>query len=572
MAGRDERSTVGDWFGSEQSIGRTRGTVFKWACLGATVLALGLMLVFLVYVFNDAIQPLTADVGWLLSFLVPLLVTVLGYAGYAYRRSPSAGRVAYTALGVPLVTAMFAGGIWIIFEHILTAHEWLALVVAVGLAAAIVEGHARVRTNVFFERLAVVVVVPLLTIVGIPAIDIDYPVRTPLLGQELFTISLSTPELLPSVRELILSIPMLPIASITFLVTFTLPIAAAMGWYIYGARESARDASITAALIGVLGAAGIVLGPALGVGPITWIVCAPIVAGSSGLYAERVIRQGRGRVGLTFPLAIAASIGIGLALVSAFGFNGPEAWIDWSFLTRAHDTTASEAGIYPTLVGSILMLLVIVVSAFPVGVGAAVYLEEYAPTQGRMSRVVELIEVNIANLAGVPSVVYGVLGLTIFIRTIGMGPGTALVGGLTVGLLILPIIIISAQEAVRSVPDSRRNAAYGMGATKWQTVRGVILPEAAPGILTGTILALGRAIGETAPLIMILMPAVVRTSPSSFMTRTGVMSRQIYTWSKQIDPSFRYGVLAAGVVTLLAVLLTMNATAIVLRNRYQRDS
>ncbi|MFW5977903.1 MAG: phosphate ABC transporter permease PstA, partial [Halohasta sp.] len=226
---------------------------------------------------------------------------------------------------------------------------------------------------------------------------------------------------------------------------------------------------------------------------------------------------------------------------------------------------------YPTLVGSVLILIVIVLSAFPVGIGAAIYLEEYASTEGRFGSLMELIQVNIANLAGVPSIVYGVLGLAIFINLIDMGRGTAVVAGFTVGLLILPIVIISTQEAIRAVPDSRRQASYAMGATKWQTVRNVVLPESLAGIFTGTILALGRAIGETAPLLMIGVASTVRVSPDSFLSRTGAMPRQILSWSTQITTEFRYGVLAAGVVTLLVVLLTMNAAAIVLRNRSQRN-
>ena len=218
-----------------------------------------------------------------------------------------------------------------------------------------------------------------------------------------------------------------------------------------------------------------------------------------------------------------------------------------------------------------MMLIVIVLSTFPVGVGAAIYLEEYAPSSGWGGRFVTLVEINIGNLAGVPSVVYGLLGLALFIRILTWPQGSVIVAGLAVGLLILPIVIISAQEAVRSVPDSFRQASYGMGATRWQTIRQVVLPEAMPGILTGTILALGRAIGETAPLLMIGAAASVRLAPNGFFDTSSMMPRQIYSWSSELEPAFRHGVLAAGVITLLAVLLVMNATAIVIRNRYQRQ-
>jgi phosphate transport system permease protein len=203
-----------------------------------------------------------------------------------------------------------------------------------------------------------------------------------------------------------------------------------------------------------------------------------------------------------------------------------------------------------------------------VGVGAAVYLEEYAPD----NRVTNFIQVNISNLAGVPSVVYGLLGLAIFINTFGMGTGSIAVGGMALGLLILPIVIISAQEAIRSVPESAREASYGMGATRWQTVRNVVLPQAMPGILTGTILALGRAIGETAPLIMIAAPSSYLGIPDGFLAPAAALPLQIYNLAFLPQDAFRTGVVPAGVVTMLAILLTMNGIAIILRNRYQDGS
>ncbi|MFB6153965.1 MAG: PstA family ABC transporter permease, partial [Halodesulfurarchaeum sp.] len=179
---------------------------------------------------------------------------------------------------------------------------------------------------------------------------------------------------------------------------------------------------------------------------------------------------------------------------------------------------------------------------------------------------------NISNLAGVPSVVYGILGLALFIRIANLAYGTLIVGALTVSLLILPIVIISAQEAIRSVPDSLRQASYGMGATRWQTVRNVVIPRALPGILTGTILALGRAIGETAPLIMIGVPTAYYSLPHGLRSKFTAMPMQIFSWADLPDEAFQHGVLAAGVVTLLAVLILMNGTAILIRNRYQRGS
>ena len=288
-------------------------------------------------------------------------------------------------------------------------------------------------------------------------------------------------------------------------------------------------------------------------------------------YGERLLDRDGGLVGITLPVVLVGGSLLGAYVVTATGIATPEPWLNWNFMTSAASRTPVEAGFYPPLVGSILIIIVVALSAFPVGVGAAIYLEEYAPDSGRLGRFVEFLEINIGNLAGVPSIVYGLLGLALFVNGVGLRDGIVIVAGLTTGLLILPIVIISSQEAIRAVPDSRRRASYGMGATRWQTVRNVVLPEATPGILTGTILALGRAIGETAPLIMIGVADVVRLSPGGFFDIAAAMPAQIFSWRSEIDPAFREGVMAAGVITLLAVLLVMNATAIILRNKYQRD-
>jgi len=176
---------------------------------------------------------------------------------------------------------------------------------------------------------------------------------------------------------------------------------------------------------------------------------------------------------------------------------------------------------------------------------------------------------NIANLAGVPSVVWGLLGLGLFIQLFDMTYGTLLVGALTMALLILPVITIASREAIKAVPDSLRQAAYGIGATKWQTISRIVLPRALPGILTGTVLSLARALGETAPLIMIGVPTAVFGIPDGPGDKFTSMTMQLFSWSDYPQPEFQRGVLAAGVVTLLAVLLSLNALAIYLRHRFQ---
>ncbi|QFU81118.1 phosphate ABC transporter permease PstA [Natronorubrum aibiense] len=271
--------------------------------------------------------------------------------------------------------------------------------------------------------------------------------------------------------------------------------------------------------------------------------------------AFRLLALGATLIGIVSLAALLANVA-----VDAVG------WLNWGFLTSPPHPDPYEAGFLPALVGSIAIMLLIALITFPVGVGAAVYLEEYAD-DGLLTRFIQL---NIANLAGVPSVVYGLLGLGLFVGLLGFGYGTVLAAAFTVALLILPIVIISAQEAIRAVPDSQRQASYGMGATKWQTIRNVVLPRAMPGIMTGTILALGRAIGETAPLIMIAAPTTVFGIPNSLESKVSAMPLQIYTWASYPETEFQYGVVAAGVVTLLVVLLTINSIAIVIRNRYQQ--
>ncbi|MFC4988141.1 phosphate ABC transporter permease PstA [Saliphagus infecundisoli] len=266
---------------------------------------------------------------------------------------------------------------------------------------------------------------------------------------------------------------------------------------------------------------------------------------------------------LTLAATLVGIVALGILFV--YVTRDAVGWLDWQFLTSPPHPDPYEAGFYPALVGSIFLMIVIALVTFPLGVGAAVYLEEYAG-DGPVER---FVRINIANLAGVPSVVYGLLGLGLFVTLLDIGYGTLLVAGFTVSLLVLPIVIISAREAIRAVPDSRRQASYGMGATKWQTIRNVVLPEALPGIMTGTILALGRAIGETAPLIMIGAPTTVFGVPNSLFSKISAMPMQIYTWASYPDTAFQYGVVAAASVTLLVVLLSINSAAILVRNRYQ---
>jgi phosphate transport system permease protein len=240
-------------------------------------------------------------------------------------------------------------------------------------------------------------------------------------------------------------------------------------------------------------------------------------------------------------------------------------WLDVGFLTEFPSRFPERAGIKSALAGTLWLIVLIAAISIPTGVAAALYLEEYA-AQNRLN---SLIEVSIANLAGVPSIVYGILGLTLFVRWLSLGR-SVLAGALTMSLLILPVIIIASREALRAVPGSIRKAAFAVGATRWQTIRHHVLPSALPGILTGTILALSRAIGETAPLIMIGALTYVAFTPAGPMDAFTALPIQIFNWVSRPQPEF-HELAAAGIVVLLVVLLMMNAIAVLIRHRSQRD-
>jgi len=238
--------------------------------------------------------------------------------------------------------------------------------------------------------------------------------------------------------------------------------------------------------------------------------------------------------------------------------------LSWEFITSYPSRRAEQAGILPALVGSIYVIGLTTLIAVPLGVGAALHLEEYG-VRGRFSRI---IEINISNLAGVPSIIYGLLGLGLFVRILGMGR-SVLAGSFTLALLVLPVIIISTREALRAVPKSLREGSYALGATRWQTIWHQVLPAAFPGILTGLILALSRAIGETAPLITIGALTYVPFLPSDLYSPFTVLPIQIFNWVSRPQAAFAENA-AAGIVVLLLLLLAMNAVAIVLRDRFQK--
>jgi len=238
--------------------------------------------------------------------------------------------------------------------------------------------------------------------------------------------------------------------------------------------------------------------------------------------------------------------------------------LSWHFFTSLGSADAENAGFLPAILGSLWLLGIVLIVAVPVGIAAAVYLEEYA-NDNWLNR---LIEINISNLAGVPSIIYGLLGLGVFVYIFGLGR-SILTGGLILSLLILPVIIIATREAVRAVPQSVREGAYALGATQWEAIRHHVLPQALPGALTGTILALSRAIGETAPLIAIGAVPYMTFLPEGLLSSFTAMPIQIYNWTGEPEEAFQ-NLAAAGIVVLMLVLLVSNAGAIWLRNKFQR--
>ena len=238
--------------------------------------------------------------------------------------------------------------------------------------------------------------------------------------------------------------------------------------------------------------------------------------------------------------------------------------IDWSFITNLPSRKPEKSGIYTALMGSIWILLFTTIIAFPTGVAAGVYLEEYS----KKNRLSALLEINISNLAGVPSIIYGLLGLEVFVRIMGLG-ASVLAGSLTLSLLILPIIIVATREAIKAVPQSIRDASYALGASKWQTIQNQILPASGGGILTGVILALSRAVGETAPLIVVGALAYVPFAPSNPLDEFSVLPIQIFNWISRPQHGFIENA-AAAIIILLLITFMMNGIAVYFRNKWQK--
>ena len=533
-------------------VSRTVGTVFRYAILAATLFGILTLAVLLAFVANDAIQPLTADSGWHLTFLWSLVLPSGAVGLYLYRRDATALTFGVTALGTFAVCLLFSGGVAMVFIDVVPPLVWFGYVLAVAVPAAAVVGIERLDWRPpFVTKLATTT-----ALFYVSSFGIGGPIGA----------FVGVPQVVPGVATIVRSMPFVMPGWTLVAGSLGVGIASVVAAYAARIRDVRAGRIAGLASVGAIALAGI-SGPSVGIDPVPATVLASVAIVPTGAYIGGVVStRPDDRVGILLPGVVVVGALVGSVVVDVAGFAGPQSWVDWQFLTSAHSGSAADAGLYPAIGGSILLMVSVAALSFPLGVGAAVYLEEYA-SDNRFTRI---IDVNISNLAGVPSVVYGLLGLGLFVTYLGRPTGTVFIGGATLALLILPIVIISSREAIRGVPDELRQASYGMGATRWQTVKNVVLPRAFPGILTGTILALGRAIGETAPLIMIGAPNVLFSLPTELSSKVSAMPLQVYAWASLFaSEEFYTKAVPAGVVVLITVLLAMNSVAIVLRNRFQ---
>jgi len=573
-------------------VSRLKGIVFEYLSLGASVVGLLALAALLVYVFVDAFGLATASPEWLGTYFLTLVVPFIGFCLYS-TDDPALTRQTLLILGGGLVAV--AAGFTAIETLIapIPRLSWpvgyLFVVVAPVTARLTVAAASRPVGAAGFGVVGRLlggaglgIAVSILFIVS----DLELWFLAYTLGVVPAIASYAYGRYIDSVRLRTLAAPIglfglivavflrpvlgvYPAAGLEFLWTLAVPLALGSAALVDSRGHSRRVAAAVGGITLLAGGAGIALGSAALPDGSGVAVAAMAVAPTAVFVADSY--DGQGRLGLTLPLVLTGGALAGAAVVAAVGIPTPEMWLTPEYLTSAPSRTAADAGLYPAIVGSIIIIAMVAVISFVLGVGAAVFLEEYTAGSGWLGSVTRLFQINIANLAAVPSVVYGLLGLGLFANLLGFGFGTAVTAALTLSLLILPITVISAQEAVRSVPDELRQGSYAMGATRWQTIKNVVLPEAMPGILTGTILALGRAIGETAPLIMIGAATTVFSAPAGIWSRFSAMPMQIYAWANFPQAEFRYGVVAAGVVTLLIVLLALNGTAIIIRNRLERE-
>lgn len=519
---------------------RAKGGLFEVLLVLASVLGLAALVVLFGFISFDALGPLGASPSWYIIYFATLVGPTGGYVLYV-RQRPAVRKVndqAFAAVVGGLVVSIF---LYVVGDA-LSPYDVLFYFVMAALPPLLITLYAKYHPRRSWTGPAIIVSIVLG--VGVGALIYDS----------------------------VISIIEIAAAWIAFAGFTTVP-ALGITYVIFSIYKNKRAARryVIGLAVGAILVVGVAMG--LGIDPSFPLVLYSGAGVPSIVLVANVVggQTDDGSLGLLGPVIVVSGIVAGGWLERWFGISGLETWVTPTLLLESwSSTTATEAGVYPQIVGSIVIISCMALLAFPIGVGAAIYLEEYAPDTGIVGRIGKLIEINIANLAGVPSVVYGLLGLSLFSNMLGLSQGIVIVAAATLGLLVLPIVIVSTQEAIRAVPDTMRMGSYGMGASRWQTLRNVVLPEALPGTLTGTILALGRAIGETAPLIIISLPTT-RFSPPSGLFETGTaLPLQIFAASASVISEYRYGVVAASSFVLLTLMLLMNGTAIVLRNRYEK--
>ena len=535
--------TAGDQLGRNAALRfeQLKGRLFEAALIAATLVGIVSLLVLFAQISIDAFQPRSASPTWFLVYLGTLVTPTAGFTLYA-RRRPAVRETNALAFAAVFGGLLLSSVIYVVVES-LSPYDVFIYTAFAASPPVLVSVYDRATD----ERQYTGPAIPASIVAGIAAAALLYD----------------------SIKQ-----PIGVAAEwIMYFGLVTVPAALVVAWLTTSRRDS-RAGAVAGGAVVAGGLAVAAASIATGANTSLFVVFFSAFVVPTGYVLRRSIRRDpAGRVGVAGPFVLVGGALLGAAVVERFGVQNPETFLTPTLLLQSWDgLRAGNAGVYPQIVGSIVIVGFMAVLAFPVGIGAAVYLEEYAPDTGIRGRLATLLEVNISNLAGVPSVVYGLLGLALFRRTLGLGTGVVVSAAGTLGLLILPIVIVSTQEALRSVPNALRQGSYGMGASRWQTLREVVLPEAIPGTLSGTILALARAIGETAPLVIIAVATTKYSPPSGLFSSATALPLQIFAASANAKPEFRHGVVPAAAVVLLILMLLMNATAIVIRNKYARDN
>jgi phosphate transport system permease protein len=520
---------------------KLKGQLFEVSLVAATLVGILALLVLFAYISVDAFRPGAASPVWFLAYFGTLVAPMAAFTLYA-RRKPAVRETNARAFAAVFGGLLLSVVMYAVIDS-LSPYDVFTYVFFASIPPALVLTYDRTTDDRTYTGPAIPV--SIIVGLGVAAVLYDF-VRGPI----------------GIAAEWIMYFGLVSVPAALLVARLT------------ASRRGRRTGAIAGGAVAAGGFAVAVASIVAGIdASLPVVLFSGSVVPTSYVVWRSVRTNPEGRVGVAGPFVLIGGTLLGASLVEGFGIDNPDTFLTPNLLLQSWDgLTASNAGVYPQIVGSIVVVGFMAVLAFPVGIGAAIYLEEYAPSSGWGGRLATLLEVNISNLAGVPSVVYGLLGLALFRRTLGFGTGIVVSAAGTLGLLILPIVIVSTQEALRSVPDDLRQGSYGMGASRWQTLREVVLPEAIPGTLTGTILALARAIGETAPLVIIAVATTTYSPPSGLFSSATALPLQIFAASANAKPEFRHGVVPAAAVVLLVLMLLMNATAIVIRNKYGRGN